>query len=236
MVIKRIAVLLSNKGTGSNLFAIIKAIEKKTINNAKIAVVVSDKEDAYGIIRAKKKGIATVVMSLKDFLRRGKSRKQYDDALGKLLKQEYKIDLVVLAGWMLILSDNFIRYFPSQILNLHPGLLPDNSNKYIVLSNGIKIQAIRGMHTNDAVQYAIDQGFPATGSTVHFITEKIDEGPVVIRSEVKIALGDNVESLYKRIKVEEHKILPYALDLFCQDKLRIINGKVKIVDTETSSA
>lgn len=226
---KRIAVLISNKGTGTNLQAILQAIDHKEIKNGKVVVVVSDKEDAYGLVRARRRKIPTVVMSLKDFIRRGKSRLEYDGTLGKLLKEEYRVDLVVLAGWMLILSENFIKYFPKQTINLHPGLLPDGDGSYINLSDGTKIKAIRGIHTNDAVRFAIDQGYPATGSTVHFITPKVDQGPVIIRSEVKILPNDSVESLYKRIKVEEHKILPKAINWYCNNQLKISKGKVEIL-------
>ncbi|MBI4991120.1 phosphoribosylglycinamide formyltransferase [Candidatus Gottesmanbacteria bacterium] len=232
----RIAVLISNKGTGSNLAAVIKAIDRGEIKNAKVAVVVSNKEDAYGLIRAKKKKIHAVTMDLKDFIRRGKSRTDFDAALGKLLKKEYKADLVVLAGWMLILSEKFIKYFPNKTINLHPGLLPSGDADFIKLSDGTKIRAIRGLHTDDAVQFAIDQGYPATGSTVHFITPKVDQGPVIIRSEVKILPNDTVETLYKRMKDEEHKILPKAIALFCENKLRIKKGKVIIKDAKTCSA
>ena len=219
---KRIAVLLSNKGTGSNLAAILSAIDKGKIKNGKVVVVVSNKEDAFGLIRARRKGIPTLVFDLKDFFARGKSRQEYDDALGRILKNEYKADLIVLAGWLLIFSDSFIKYFPSRVINLHPGLLPDGSEDFIKLSSGTKIKAIRGLHTRDAVKFAIDQGYPATGSTVHFITEKVDKGPVIIRSEVKILDRDTVESLYERMKKEEHKILPKAIDLICNGKLKNI--------------
>jgi len=225
---KRIAVLLSNRGTGSNLAAILSAIDKGEIRNGKVVVVVSDKEDAYGLIRAKKRKIPTEVLDLRDFLRRGKSRLEYDEALGKLLKEKYQVDLVVLAGWMLILSRNFIKYFPNRTINLHPGLLPDGAAKYIKLSGGIKIKAIRGLVTDEAVQFAIDHGYPITGSTVHFITEKVDQGPVILRSEVKILKGDTVESLYERMKKEEHKILPESVALFCEDRLKIKSGIVII--------
>ena len=219
---KGIAVLLSNRGTGSNLAAILSAIEKGKIKNGKVVIVVSDKDDAYGLVRAKRKNIPTLVLSLREFARNGKSRQEYDEALGKILKEKYRVDLVVLAGWMLILSNNFIKYFSARTINLHPGLLPDGNSDYIKLSDGTKIRAIRGLHTNDAVQFAIDQGYPATGSTVHFITENVDDGPVIIRSEVKIHDNDTAESLYERMKKEEHKILPFAIDLFCNGKLKNI--------------
>ncbi len=198
---KRIAVLISNKGTGSNLEAIIKAIQYGKIKKGKVVVVVSNKKDAYGLIRAKKRNIPALVLDLKDYIKNGKTRTEYDNELGKILKGKYKVDLVVLAGWMLILSDKFIKYFPQKIINLHPGLLPET----------------KGLYTDNAVQFAIDHHFPATGSTVHFITDKVDEGTVIVRSEVKIQPNDSVESLYGRMKKEEHKILPYAVNLICQD-------------------
>lgn len=213
--VKRIAVLISNKGTGSNLAAIITAIEKKEITNGKIVVVVSNKADAYGLVRAKEKNIPTEVLDLADFKKSGKTRLEYDEELGKLISEKYDPDLIVLAGWMLILSQNFIKYFPNKIINLHPGLLPD--------------PATVGLHTDAAVQYAIDHKFPYTGSTVHFITGKVDEGPIVMTNRVKILSGDTVDSLYARMKEEEHKILPKAVNLFCTDKLKIENSKVKIL-------
>lgn len=225
----KIAVLISNKGTGSNLDAIIKSIESGVIKNGKIVAVVSNKSDAYGLIRAKRNNIPTVVMDLKEFIQKGKSRSEYDEILGKLLKKEYKADLVVLAGWMLILSSNFIKYFPMKTINLHPCLLPDSDSDYIYLSDGTKMRAIRGSHTDEAVQFSLDQGYPVTGSTVHFITDKVDQGPVIIRSEVKIAKDDTVETLYKRMKKEEHKILPQAIAWICENRLKIKKGKVIIL-------
>lgn len=218
---KRIAVLISNKGTGSNLGAIVEAIDKNTIKNADIVVVVSNKSDALGLQIAKKNKIPTEVLDLKDFIKKGKTRSEYDESLAKLIRDKYNPDLIVLAGWMIILSNNFIRYFPNKIINLHPGLLPDGSANSIKLSDGSRIKAIRGLHTQDAVRYAIDHGFPATGSTVHFITEKVDTGRVILRSEVKILPVDTVNSLYERMKKEEHKILPKAIALFCEDKLNL---------------
>ncbi len=225
---KRIAILISNKGTGSNLEAIINAINIGEITNGKIVVVVSNKKDALGLIRAKKHKIRTEILDLKEFISFGKSRAEYDAVLGKLLKNKYKVDLVILAGWLLILSENFIKYFPEKIINLHPGLLPDGKKEYVKLSDGTRIKAIRGLHTDKAVQFAIDQGFSTTGSTVHFITPLVDNGPVILRSEVKILPGDSIDSLYERMKREEHKILPKAIGLFCENRLKIIKGDVKI--------
>lgn len=233
---KRIAILISNKGTGSNLEAIIKAIHIGKIKNGKISVVVSNKKDAYGLIRAKKNKIPTEILDLNDFISHGKSRSEYDEELGKLLFDKYKINLVVLAGWILILSDNFIKYFPNKVINLHPGLLPDGTENFVRISDGTKIEVIRGLHTDAAVGFAIAHKFPVTGSTVHFITAKVDQGPVILRSEAKILPKDTVERLYERMKAEEHKILPNAISLFCQDRLVIKKGRVIIINAETSSA
>ncbi len=227
---KRIAVLLSNKGTGSNLAAILKAVDEKKIRNGRVVVVLSNKDDAYGLVRARERQIPTVVLDLKNFLKSGKTRREYDEALGKLLKEKYRIDLVVLAGWMLILSDAFIKYFPDRTINLHPSLLPDVGEEYIVYKNKIKIKPIRGEHTDMAVQFAIDQHYPIAGSTVHFITPTVDCGPVIIRSEVEILTDDSAETLYERMKAEEHRILPQAIAWFCNNKLSINkNGKVEII-------
>lgn len=215
---KRIAVLLSNKGTGSNLAAILDAIDNGIITNGQVVVVVSDKPDAYGLVRATKHGIPTRVLNLKEFLSLGKARVEYDEALAKILKKQYAIDLVVLAGWMLILSDAFLNYFPNQVINLHPGLLPELGEEIIQLSTGETIPAIRGLHTDAAVQYAIDNHFPATGSSVHFVTPVVDDGLVIIRGEVPIRPGDTVETLYPRIKAVEHKILPKAIEMICSHR------------------
>jgi len=217
---------LSNKGTGSNLAAILKAIDEKKIRNGRVVVVVSNKDDAYGLARARERQIRTVVFDLKDFRQKGKTRREYDEALGKLLKEKYRIDLVVLAGWMLILSDAFIKYFPNKAINLHPSLLPDVGEEYIIYKNKIKIKPIRGEHTDMAVQFAIDKHYPIAGSTVHFITPVVDCGPVIIRSEVEIQPDDSAETLFARMKVEEHEILPQAIAWFCEDRLMIKNGKV----------
>jgi len=229
---KRIAVLLSNKGTGTNLKAILQAIKIGKIKKGKVVVVLSNKKDAYGLIRARKNRIKTEVLDLGEFITMGKTREEYDDTLGKILKFKYEIDLVVLAGWMLILSQEFIKYFSCKIINLHPSLLPEIGEDY-VLYKGIRIKPVRGEHTDNAVQYAIAKHYPVTGSTVHFVTPKVDEGPVIIRGFVRIRKGDTVDSLYQRIKVIEHQILPQAISWFCEDKLIIKAEKVKILDKNT---
>ncbi len=229
---KKIAVFISDKGTGSNLAAIIEAIDKGKIRNGKIVAVVSNKKDALGLNIAKKAGIKIAVKDLSEYKRKGKSRSEYDNDLGEFVKKKFHPDLIVLAGWMLILSGNFIKYFRHRIINLHPGLLPDGDEDFVNLRDGKKIKAIRGLHTDAAVQYAIDHHFPVTGSTVHFITEKVDQGPVIVKSEVRIKADDTVERLYERMKKEEHKILPKAINLFCEGKIgekHGEDGKMKIL-------
>ena len=235
-MVKKIAVLISDKGTGSNLAAILQAIGDEKISNGKITVVVSDKKEAQGLYHAHKRNIPTEIISLKEYVQQGKTRQNYDHDLGLKLKKKYHIDLIVLAGWMLILGSEFLKYFPNKVINLHPGLLPDGDSDYLALTNGTKIKAIRGLHTDAAVQFALDHHYPVTGSTVHFVTPVVDQGPVIIRSEVKIKNKDNVKTLYQRMKKAEHKILPEAINLICRNMIRIKNGKVIIKDAETSSA
>lgn len=225
---KRIAVLISNKGTGTNLAAIIDSIKRKKIKNAVISVVVSNKADALGLKIAIQNKIPIEIVDYQQYKQKKKSREIYDRDLGKLLSKKYRIDLVVLAGWMLVFSQKFINYFPNKIINLHPGMLPDGHENYIQLSSGEKVEVIRGLHTRDAVLYAINHKFPATGSTVHFITEKVDDGPVILRGEVVILPADTVDTLYERMKEKEHDILPEAIRLFCEDKLINKSDKVMI--------
>lgn len=225
-MVKKIAVLISDKGTGSNLAAILQAIDNSKIQNGNVTVVVSDKKEAQGLIYAHKRNIPTEIKGLKEYLNQGKTRQIYNHDLGLMLKKKYQIDLVILAGWMLILGREFLKYFPNKVINLHPGLLPDGDSNYLVLSDGVRIKAIRGLHTDAAVQYAIDHNYPVTGSTVHFVTTVVDQGSVIIRSEVKIKKKDNVETLYQRMKNAEHKILPEAINLICTGKIKLKNGKV----------
>ncbi len=225
-MVKKIAVLISDKGTGSNLAEILQAVDNSKIQNGNVTVVVSDKKEAQGLIHAHKRNIPTEIKGLKEYLQQEKTRRNYDHDLGQVLKKKYDIDLVVLAGWMLILGSEFLKYFPNQVINLHPGLLPDGDSDYLVLSDGSKIKAIRGLHTDAAVQFAIDHHYPVTGSTVHFVTPIVDQGPVIIRSEVKIKKKDNVKTLYQRMKIAEHKILPEAINLICTDRIKLKNRKV----------
>jgi len=225
---KKIAVLISNQGSGSNLQALIDWMKAGRIKG-KIAVVVSDKADAYGLLRAKKNKIPALVRPFTKFKNK-KARKEYGQRLGRELKEKYQIDLVVLAGWMIILPPSFIKYFPFKIINLHPGLIPDKLGGKLKLSDGSFAKAFEGEMADGAVQAALEAGIKISGSTTHFVTKKVDWGPVIMRAEEKIKANDSVDGYYTRLKKKEHLILPLSVKLFCQDKLRVEDNTVKILD------
>jgi phosphoribosylglycinamide formyltransferase 1 len=225
---KKIAVMLSNKGSGSNLQVLIDWIKEGKIKG-EIVVVVSDKADAYGLKRAGKNSIAGLV---KPFVRlkNKKARSIYGERLGKRLKQDFKVDLVVLAGWMLILPPSFLKYFPLAVINLHPGLIPDKLGGKLKLSDGSVAKAFEGKIAEGAIQAALKSGITISGSTVHFVTKVVDWGPVIIRAEERIKKNDTIDSFYQRLKKKEHLILPQSVKLFCEGKLKVKDNKVFILD------
>lgn len=186
MAKKNVAVLIS--GSGTNLQALLDAAKVADFP-AKIALVISNKADAYGLIRAENAGIAAQVINHKDY----ESREAFDDAMQKILEQN-KIDIVCLAGFMRLLSAPFVRTWQGRMLNIHPSLLP----------------AFKGAH---AVHDALAAGVKETGCTVHLVTEEIDSGPVILQARVPILPNDTEDSLLKRIHTEEHRIYPQALKL-----------------------
>ncbi|HSX40134.1 MAG TPA: formyltransferase family protein [Candidatus Saccharimonadales bacterium] len=198
---KRIAVLVSNAGKGSNLQAIINAVEKKEIS-CKIAVVVSDKEDAYGLVRSKKHNIPSEVNKNKD-------------NLVPLLKK-YKVDYVILTGWKQFMTDGFIDTYKNKILNLHPGLIPDVINGVVKNPDGTIGLWNKGKFTDKALQNFFDQKTTYAGSSIHFLTHEFDFGPVLGRCFEKIKRGDTIDSLYKRLKVKENKLYVNVLKKLCQ--------------------
>jgi phosphoribosylglycinamide formyltransferase-1 len=197
----RIAVLVS--GTGSNLQALIDAIECQQLANVEIAVVVSNRPNAYGLQRALKHRCPTIYIPW--------TRKaQQQDAETKILQilQIFKVDLIVLAGWLRIFSPSFIAQFPRRIINLHPALLPDNGADTYVTNDGIDIPALRGIY---AVREAIERKLPVTGSTVHYVISEVDSGPVIARVEITITPDDTEEILHERIKAQEHRLIVEAV-------------------------
>lgn len=197
-----IAVFASGKGT--NFQAIIDAVRTGEIK-ANLTLLICDRPDAYAIARAKKAGIRHILVEPKNF----KSAEDFDCEIVKYLEEE-KIDLIVLAGFMRILSGGFIKKYPNKILNIHPALLPSFKG-----AEGIK----------DALNY----GVKITGVTVHFVDEQLDHGPVILQKEVKVEENDTEESLAEKIHKEEHKLYPKAIKLLIEDKIKIENRKVKIL-------
>ncbi len=193
------AVLAS--GHGGNLQAIIKAVKSGQIQ-ADLKVVISDKKDAYALKRAHRAKIPAVYINPKDF----SDRESFDRAVIARL-QEFKIDFVVLAGFMRLVSSYFIRQYPDKILNIHPSLLP----------------AFRGLH---GIRDAFDHGAKVTGPTVHFVIDGMDEGPVILQEPVRVKPQDTLESLEQKIHKAEHRIYPKAIDLFARGCLKIEGRKV----------
>lgn len=228
MILKRIAVLISNQGSGSNLQAMIDQQKAGKIK-AKIAVVVSDQADAYGLARAKKNKIPGLVRPFTQFKSK-KARKIYGEKLAKELKEKYQVDLVVLAGWMIILPPAFIKYFQNSMINLHPGLIADQKGGRLKLSDGSIAQAFKGEMADGAIEAALKTGAAISGSTTHFVTSKVDWGPVIMRAEEKIKKNDSIDSYYARLKKKEHLILPLSVKLFCENKLKVENNLVEILD------
>jgi phosphoribosylglycinamide formyltransferase 1 len=197
----KLGVLIS--GSGSNLQSIIDHIENGRLH-AQIRVVISNNPDAYGLIRARKAGIRCVALNHKDF----KSREDFDDELIRLLK-EANLDLIVLAGFMRILTSKFLQAFPDKIINIHPALLP----------------AFPGTHVQ---QKAIDYGVKFSGCTVHFVDEGVDTGSIIIQAVVPVHPDDTADTLAARILKEEHKIYPQALRFFAEGRINK-NGRNVVI-------
>ncbi|SQI36997.1 Phosphoribosylglycinamide formyltransferase [Leminorella richardii] len=194
---KRIVVLIS--GSGSNLQALIDACARKEISG-NICAVFSNVADAYGLTRAQQAGIATQVVEPRAFA----DRAAYDAALADAV-DAYRPDLVVLAGYMRILTPEFVNRYAGIMLNIHPSLLP----KY------------PGLHTH---QRALENGDREHGVTVHFVTEELDGGPVVLQAVVPIIENDTEDTLAKRVQVEEHRIYPLVVSWFVDGRLTMRDG------------
>jgi phosphoribosylglycinamide formyltransferase-1 len=191
-----VVVLLS--GTGSNLQALIDSTRTGD-SPARIAAVISNRSDAYGLQRAKDAGIATRTLDHKAF----EGREAFDSALIELI-DTFNPKLVVLAGFMRILSADFVRHYAGRLLNIHPSLLP----KY------------KGMHTH---QRALDAGDSEHGCSVHFVTEELDGGPLVVQAVVPVESDDSAQTLAQRVHTQEHRIYPLAGRWFAEG--RLILGK-----------
>ncbi|PSS49446.1 phosphoribosylglycinamide formyltransferase [Pseudomonas sp. BBP2017] len=189
-----VVVLLS--GTGSNLQALIDSVRTGD-SPVRIRAVISNRADAYGLQRARDAGIDTAVLDHKAF----EGREAFDAALVELI-DGYQPQLVVLAGFMRILSAGFVRHYQGRLLNIHPSLLP----KY------------KGLHTH---QRALEAGDKEHGCSVHFVTEELDGGPLVVQAVIPVELDDTPEVLAQRVHSQEHRIYPLAVRWFAEGRLRL---------------
>ncbi|WP_281561536.1 phosphoribosylglycinamide formyltransferase [Thalassomonas sp. RHCl1] len=194
----RILVLIS--GSGSNLQALLDASGADDYPGEVVAVV-SNKADAYGLTRAENAGVDAITLSHTSF----DSREAYDQALIEKI-DAYQPDLVVLAGFMRILTPGFVQHYSGKLLNIHPSLLP----KY------------QGLNTH---QRAIDAGDKEHGVSVHFVTEELDGGPVILQAKVPVFPGDEASDLASRVHEQEHRIYPLVVKWFCQQRLCMLNDQ-----------
>ena len=202
----KLAVLVS--GGGTNLQALIDSIDDGRVRNAEISLVVSNKKDAYALTRAKEHGIKSLCISPKDY----ESRKAFEAALLETLKKE-QVDLVVLAGYLVILPEGLIQAYRNRMINIHPSLIPSfcGAGYY-----GLKVH-----------EAALARGVKATGATVHFVDEGTDTGPIILQKAVEIQPNDTPEILQRRVMEQaEWKILPKAVDLIANGLISVENGRV----------
>lgn len=209
MSVKRIAVLVS--GAGTNLQALIDAQERGDIINGRITAVIASKPGVYALERAAKAGIPNCVVARKDF----DSNRAMSVALADKLKS-LNIDLVVLAGFMVILTDEMVRAYPNAILNVHPALIPSFCG-----------EGCYGLHVHEKV---LEYSVKLSGATVHFVSEECDAGPIVLQKAVEVEENDTPETLQRRIMEQaEWVILPRAVSLFCQGRLKVEGRTVRIL-------
>lgn len=208
---KRIAVLVS--GGGTNLQALIDAQSRGEIVGGKITAVISTKEGAFALERAAKAGIAGYVIPRKAY----HSNQAITVALVEKL-QELQIDLVVLAGCMVIFTEELVKAYPNAVINVHPALIPSFCG-----------EGCYGLHVHEM---ALAYGVKLSGATVHFVTEECDGGPIIAQGAVPVLEGDTPETLQRRIMEQaEWKLLPQAVSLFCQDRLKVV-GRTVIIKQE----
>lgn len=197
----KIGILIS--GRGSNMLAIIEAVQSGFIPDSEVSIIISDKKGAEGLIKAKECGIETIVIS-----KNGRSREEHDAEIVAELKKR-NIELVCLAGYMRLLSENFVRSFPNRIINIHPSLLP----------------SFKGL---DAQQQAIEYGVKVSGCTVHFVDESLDNGAIIAQSVVEVEDDDTPETLSTRILECEHALYVESIAKIVEEKIEIVGRRVKM--------
>src|SRR5258708_4196651 len=200
---KKLAIFISNAGTGTNLEAILAAIKAKKIT-AEVVVVISDNPDAPGLIHAKNSNTPIHIFNSKTEL------------LETILTQQFTVDYIVLAGWKKIITDKTLQTFPNKILNMHPGLIPDDFDSMVI--NPDKTNALwnRGKFTNAAIHHFLETHATYAGSTIHFLSPAFDFGKVLNRCFEKIQPHDTVETLYTRVKQKENLMYVNALEKLCK--------------------
>jgi len=201
--LKKIAVLIS--GGGTNFQSLIDSIHQKY---GEIVVVISNNRQAFGLKRGEAAGIPAVVLNSKGY----PTNEDFDQKIVEILKG-YEVELVVLAGYMKIVTPDFVKAYPNAIINIHPALIPSFCG-----------EGFYGMHVHQAV---IDYGVKVTGATVHFVNEIADGGPIIAQETVKVADDDTPESIQKKVLKIEHTLLPAAVKAFCRDELVIEGRTVK---------
>jgi phosphoribosylglycinamide formyltransferase-1 len=197
----KIGILIS--GRGSNMVAIVEAVQSGRIPDSEVVVVLSDKKSAQGLERAKERGIETVVVA-----RNGRARVEHDAEIVAELKKR-NVELVCLAGYMRLLSSDFVRAFPDRIVNIHPSLLP----------------AFPGL---DAQRQAIEYGVKISGCTVHFVDDDLDHGAIILQKTVEVTDEDTAETLSARILEQEHALYVEALKHIAEGKIKIDGRRVLI--------
>lgn len=202
----KIGVLIS--GSGTNLQSLIDNIETGNIKG-KITVVISNRKDAYGLNRARQKNIDALYIRQKDY----ESFENFNDAIIDELKK-HNVELVVLSGYLKILTSKFIEEYRNRIINIHPSLIPAFCGKGYY---GIKVH-------EEVIKY----GVKLSGATVHFVDEDADTGPIIIQEAVEVGYEDTAETLQQKVLKIEHKILPLAVKYYCEGKIQISGRKVKI--------
>lgn len=206
----KIAVLVS--GGGTNLQAIIDAIGNGTITNTEISVVISNNANAYALERAGKHGIEALCISPKQYENREDFNKDFLEKLNS-----YQVDLVVLAGFLVVLPEMMIKQYENRIINIHPSLIPSFCGKGFY---GLKVH-----------EEALRRGVKVTGATVHFVDAGTDTGPIILQKAVEVKQGDTPEILQRRVMEEaEWKIMPKAIDLIANGRVSVTDGQVIIKD------
>lgn len=209
----KMAVLIS--GGGTNLKALIDAINLGELEG-EISIVISNKKDVLGLKRAEKNNIQTLVIDKETYHTVDERDKILLDSL-----EDNNVDLVVLAGYLAMIPENVINKYRNKIINIHPSLIPSFSGK--------------GYYGGKVHRAAVERGVKITGATVHFVNEETDGGPIILQETVAVDFNDTVEDVQKKVLAIEHKILPYAIKLFTEDRLKVVGNKVDIIERQKTS-